>query len=153
MSLSKETIHRLEEEYKRLEDRRGTEYCRWYGILTASMEYIYWILEDPDGHEDEDYEFVWDLGPEAQTQAEDWLEDFYWQVLDEVYECQTKEQFHAKFHPNCSLAWLYFWDVKHWDRYTEPLYHLKELNDDRKGDYDYQSLPQWMLDEMASWEG
>ena len=150
MALSQETIQSLKEEYDRILARRGNEYDRWYGLLTADLEYLEWVMENPEWRDDEDYEIM-DVGPEAYTMATDWLEDFYWQVLDEVYECNTEEKFLSKFTTTCSLAWLYYWDVLHWEEYVNSFVHLKELNDERD-DGDEQPLPQWIQDKMAEWE-
>ena len=93
-------------------------------------------------------------------QAEDWVEDFIYQVLDEVYECDTKEKFYDKFTPNASLAWLYFWDVKCWDEYYPPLLYLRKENQERMDNEwylpdnlkNYRPLPQWFLEEIKDYD-
>ena len=158
MSLSADCVQYLNEEHDRLEKRRGDEYCRFYGMLTATMEYIMRLVDWSDSYDDED--IGWDdeekhcysdLGVEGATQAEDWVEDFIYQVLDEVYECDTKDKFYAKFTANCNLAWLYFWDVKFWDEHVPPMVYLRKANEERD-DGDEQDLPQWFLEEIKDYD-
>ena len=148
MALSEETITWLETELAEETERRGTEYGRFYGLHTATIEWMQIILESPGSHDDEDV-YDTELGVEAATVAEDWVEDFYWDVLDEVYECDTKDKFYAKFTTTCSLAWLYFWDVLHWEEGYEAFTHLIALNEERNDWDGPKPLPQWLLDEVA----
>ena len=148
MALSVEAIQYLEEQHDEVSTRRGDEYGRFYGLLTATLEFIMYLLDTHYDHEDDDVIDV-DFGNEAATVAEDWVGDFTYQVLDELYDCDTKEQFYAKFTPNCSLAWLYYWDVKYWEETTEAFSFLRSLNSERLEDVynDGRPLPQW-TDEM-----
>jgi hypothetical protein len=165
--LSEACVAELNKEYDILRERRGDEYGRFYGLLTATMEYIERVLDGSDSYDDEDIgydtedKFLFaDLGVEGATQAEDWVEDFIYQVLDEVYECDTMEQFRAKFTANCSLAWLYFWDVKFWDEYYPPMIYLMKANEERMACEwnlserfrDSRPLPQWFLDEIKEYD-
>jgi len=148
MALSVEAIQYLEQQRNEVTTRRGDEYGRFYGLLTATLEFITYLLDTHYDHDDIDVMDT-ELGNEAATVATDWCDDFLYQVLDELYDCDTKDQFYAKFTTNCSLAWLYFWDVKHWEETTEALSELRELNNERLEDVynDGRPLPQW-TDEM-----
>ena len=146
--LNAKSIAYLEAYRKETEEQRGTEYGRWYGLLTAQLEHIDFILDNPYNY-DSDYDFTdEDLGVESATVAEDWCEDFIYQVLDELYDCDSPEKFYAKFTTTCSLAWLYFWDVKFWEDDSSAYTYLHKENEERC-DGDEQPLPQWVLDEMA----
>jgi len=153
MSLSVECIQYLEKEYNEVKTRRGDTYDRWWGLLTAEMEYIEYLIDNPHDWDDEDI-YDTDLGVESGTVAEDWVEDFIYQVLDELYECDTKDKFSAKFTTTCSLAWLYFWDVKFWEEGYEAYAYLRSENEERLSwsHNDGRPLPQWMLDEMKEYE-
>ena len=169
MSLSPDCIKFLNDEYNELEKRRGDEYDRFYGLITATMEYILRLVDWSDSYDDED--IGWDderktcysdLGVEGAYEAECWVMDGWniHQVLEEVYECDTKEKFYDKFTPNASLAWLYFWDVKCWDEYYPPLLYLRKENQERMDNEwylpdnlkNYRPLPQWFLEEIKDYD-
>ena len=149
MSLSPECIQYLEKEYNETKTRRGDEYDRWYGLLTALLEWIEYIMNNPENYDD-DYVYDTDLGVESAIVAEDWCEDFINEILDELYECDTEEKFAAKFTTNCSLAWLYFWGVKFWEEIYPPYQYLVEAHEERWNPDG--KIPQWMLDEMKEYE-
>ena len=141
--LTAECIQYLQAHYDETSKRRGVEYGRFYGLLTAELEYVTYLLDTAYDWADDDI-YDPDLGVESATVAEDWCEDFIYQVLDELYECDTKDKFYAKFTTTCSLAWLYFWDVKFWEEGIPAFQYLRDENDKR----DEQPLPQWMQDEL-----
>ena len=159
MGLSAECVQYLQKEYDEVLQRRGNEYGRFYGLLTAELEHLEYLMDNPMDYDDEDLGwdtedqyFYGDIGVEATTIAEDWVEDFTYDILDELYECDTKEKFYAKFTTTCSLAWLYFWDVKFWEEYYEPFVFLREQNEDRDIWGDAKPLPQWVLEILKEYD-
>ena len=155
MSLSEECIQYFQKELEEVKTRRGDEYDRWYGLLTAQVEYLEIIIENSESSDDEDIgwdvednDYYGDIGVESSIQAENWVEssENISQVLEELCECDTKEKFYNKFTTNASLAWLYFWDVKFWEETLLAYEYIIAAHDDTEGE-----IPQWMKDEMAEW--